>query len=59
MTLNHRDIKIAQHLYELSGPTAVYDYANRRKWQHWRYCAGCDAVTPVVNEVCLVCSSAV
>lgn len=48
-------IKACEKIYEKDGQGAVYDYANKHKIKDWRYCKGCEAMTPVVKDTCLVC----
>lgn len=50
-----RHIKACQNLHEATGPSAVYDYANRNNITDWRECKGCETATPVADNTCLVC----
>jgi hypothetical protein len=48
--------KRAVRLYEKTGPSAVYDYANELGIDEWSECSQCEAETPdVKNGSCLLC----
>ena len=47
--------KVCKKLYAEFGSSAVYEYAKRFGITDWRKCSGCNAVTPVQDEECLVC----
>lgn len=46
------------HLYDIAGPTAVYDYAKNNRIDSWSPCEPCDTDTPDTHDdCCLVCGS--
>jgi hypothetical protein len=51
----NKHIKVCERLYAKTGTSAVYDYANKHNINEWVYCKPCDAETPRVNGICLVC----
>ena len=50
-----KHLETCQKLYEETGASAVYDYANANGIQNWMFCLHCDAETPREEGTCLVC----
>lgn len=44
-------------IYDEKGAVGVYDYANKHGIHSWSYCGPCDAETPTIGNICLVCGS--
>ena len=48
-------LNIAEMILEQSGPTKVYDFAEKLGINSYKYCPHCDADTPRIKETCLIC----
>jgi RNA polymerase subunit RPABC4/transcription elongation factor Spt4 len=55
-TSNVDHIEVCRGLYEKSGSSAVYDYANENNLSY-KHCKPCEADTPNVDNVCAMCGS--
>lgn len=48
----------AVRLYEATGPSAIYDFANQEGITSWSFCPPCEETTPDCEDnACLVCGS--
>lgn len=57
-TTNKDIYAIAVKVYDIGGPSAVYDLAVALDWKSWSACEPCeDDNVPMIDRACMVCGS--